>query len=635
MLTNRQKKIIEFLLNNLGVFVTSSRLSSYCNVSERTIKSDIKAIKDKLDNNNRFRLISAPSKGYKLDYTHRVVNVSENVLNLNELDYSKDFNEPKSRIRILLKMLLSCGIYHSKRKMIDSVFVSESTFYSDLKIIKGILSNYKLDLLYNKSKGYYIVGEEINKRKCLIKENLIPNLNLSSNMFETDLETISIIRKKLLNILSDYKFKISDKLFEDLLIYLSLAEERIKMKNTINNEVFVDGNIDVEMEIARDIFNKCFNFPEELIYNEILYLALKLRGKRDYDDISYISNKIVDFVSNSFSKIKKEFGVDFSENLDLKVVISLHFVPLLHRVKYDMQLENILLPEIKRSFPFAFDMANYFRILVFEEFDVWINEDEVAYLTLYFNFGLENVVLESKGKKVLIISRLKRSETIILRQRILQWFKNQITKIDIIPPRELSKTDIKSYDTIFTTEEVTDSMSGAFVPISLFPTDQDYSRMNIAINGFKSVDSIMELFDSELFFYGDVKDKNEVINKLIKLAKLKYNLPNKFDELIYSRENMSSTYFGSKIAMPHTLYPITQNTFIVVGLLANEIFWDDDHKVKLVLLVSTEINNPKAFQVWASLSHLVSDEALSDKLTNATSFNDITLIIKNRLKNFL
>jgi lichenan operon transcriptional antiterminator len=159
--------------------------------------------------------------------------------------------------------------------------------------------------------------------------------------------------------------------------------------------------------------------------------------------------------------------------------------------------------------------------------------------------------------------------------------------------------------------------------------------MNIAINGFKSVDSIMELFDSELFFYGDVKDKNEVINKLIKLAKLKYNLPNKFDELIYSRENMSSTYFGSKIAMPHTLYPITQNTFIVVGLLANEIFWDDDHKVKLVLLVSTEINNPKAFQVWASLSHLVSDEALSDKLTNATSFNDITLIIKNRLKNFL
>ena len=35
-------------------------------------------------------------KGYKLDYTHRVVNASENVLNLNELDYSKDFNEPKS-----------------------------------------------------------------------------------------------------------------------------------------------------------------------------------------------------------------------------------------------------------------------------------------------------------------------------------------------------------------------------------------------------------------------------------------------------------------------------------------------------------------------------------------------------------
>ena len=76
-------------------------------------------------------------------------------------------------------------------------------------------------------------------------------------------------------------------------------------------------------------------------------------------------------------------------------------------MQHDMQLKNLLLTEIKQSFPFAFDIAQYFGLLIYEKYHIRISEDEAAYFTLYFNYGLENIVLNSEGKKLLVISSLK------------------------------------------------------------------------------------------------------------------------------------------------------------------------------------------------------------------------------------
>ena len=58
--------------------------------------------------------------------------------------------------------------------------------------------------------------------------------------------------------------------------------------------------------------------------------------------------------------------------------------------------------------------------------------------------------------------------------------------------------------------------------------------------------------------------------------------------------------------MPHPLYPITAQTFIAVAVLDKPVAWTEDQKVRIVLLVSTEMNNPKAFQLWPYLSSLIS-----------------------------
>ena len=49
-----------------------------------------------------------------------------------------------------------------------------------------------------------------------------------------------------------------------------------------------------------------------------------------------------------------------------------------------------------------------------------------------------------------------------------------------------------------------------------FLTDTDYQKIEMALNGFTSVKDILDKFDEDLFYYGNVKDKYEMIDILFK-----------------------------------------------------------------------------------------------------------------------
>ena len=90
-------------------------------------------------------------------------------------------------------------------------------------------------------------------------------------------------------------------------------------------------------------------------------------------------------------------------------------------------------------------------------------------------------------------------------------------------------------------------------------------------------------------------------------------------ETIEAREDISPTYFGNHIAVPHPLTPLSKDTFVSVAILDKPIRWDATHMVQLIMLVSVEKNNPKAFQIWHYLSNLVrNDDTLDMILKNPT-----------------
>lgn len=630
MLSQRQLTILSVLYDVKDDYIAATRIASECSISVRTVKSEIEVLKGRLVNSG-VTLVSLPSKGYKLN-----IDDSEKIEKYmidcrHQLDLEHSMNDQPIRLKFIILMLLNNPHYVKKKKIQSTLNVSDSTLYLDLKEVKKIIARYDLELMYKSGSGYCILGKEKDKRSCLAYEDVY-SLTLDSNAaFTADLKKINHIKEILVEIFLKNEYKISEVLFESLIMHLLLTLQRIEKGYLIEDTYEQRGCDDKEYQIAQDIFNQCIKHSEYNLQYEIAFLAINLRGKRDYVDYKSVSDEIITFIAESLVKIHSEFGVDFSRSIDLKVVLALHFVPLLSRMQNNMQLKNLLLKEIKQSFPFAFDLAQYFGLLIYEKYHIRISEDEAAYFTLYFNYGLENIVLNSDGKKVLVISSLKQSETILLRQKIYQWFEKQILQLDFINPSDLQRVEIGEYDVLFTTEKVDAITRGAAVSINLFPNEKDFAKMNLAINGYDSIDAILQCFTPELFYVGSARNRLEIVQRLIDMSTDYFNLPPKFAQLILERESLSSSYFANQVAMPHPLYPFSPQTFIAVAILDESIDWEENHPVKLVLLVSTEMNNPKAFQIWPYLSSLVCSRDLVEQVLKDHSYEHFISVLKASL----
>ena len=620
MLTKRQKEMIQEFERHSPSFLTADHFVEKFQVSMRTVQSDIKKIREHLATTRYAELISVASKGSQLiikDYTAFQVNSQQKEI-ISESNQS-------DRVRKLCVLLLNQKRPINRQKILDQLFIASSTLNMDLKEADKLLSNYQLSVERKRNSGIFISGNEYDKRKCLLKLGHLDIHQGQSNM-ETEESFRQEIEMVLVSVLLKHHFHISETLFQNLIVHIEMAIKRMKSGFYIGSDEF--GGItdfDSEMEVSTEIFQRLaersyFKVSQE----EILNLAIYIKGKSDYENDDYISEEVNTFILHALKEINEKFDIDFRQEIDLRISLALHLMPLLTRIEYNIQNENKLLDQIKQSFPLGFDIAAYMCMLLQNTIDKKIEEGEIAYLAIYFNQYLAKYNDISGKKRILIITSLKRSESILLRQRFATWFSNEITILTLVNTHEVGFLDIEDYDVIFTTEqtELTDKM-GAIL-ISFFPSEQEYSKIKLAIDGFNDKFEIVNLFDEALFRYGHFTNKKEVLDKICSISVSKVgDKVFQLREAVELREEIGSSYFGNGIALPHPINPILAETFVSVILLKNELDWDSDgNKVHLVMLVAIEKNNAKVFQLWNYLAKIIQEKGFVDRVIKNPTFEN-------------
>lgn len=620
MLTKRQKEMIQEFERHSPSFLTADHFVEKFQVSMRTVQSDIKKIREHLATTRYAELISVASKGSQLiikDYTAFQVNNQQKEI-ISESNQS-------DRVRKLCVLLLNQKRPINRQKILDQLFIASSTLNMDLKEADKLLSNYQLSVERKRNSGIFISGNEYDKRKCLLKLGHLDIHQGQSNM-ETEESFRQEIEMVLVSVLLKHHFHISETLFQNLIVHIEMAIKRMKSGFYIGSDEF--GGItdfDSEMEVSTEIFQRLaersyFKVSQE----EILNLAIYIKGKSDYENDDYISEEVNTFILHALKEINEKFDIDFRQEIDLRISLALHLMPLLTRIEYNIQNENKLLDQIKQSFPLGFDIAAYMCMLLQNTIDKKIEEGEIAYLAIYFNQYLAKYNDISGKKRILIITSLKRSESILLRQRFATWFSNEITILTLVNTHEVGFLDIEDYDVIFTTEqtELTDKM-GAIL-ISFFPSEQEYSKIKLAIDGFNDKFEIVNLFDEALFRYGHFTNKKEVLDKICSISVSKVgDKVFQLREAVELREEIGSSYFGNGIALPHPINPILAETFVSVILLKNELDWDSDgNKVHLVMLVAIEKNNARVFQLWNYLAKIIQEKGFVDRVIKNPTFEN-------------
>ena len=264
-------------------------------------------------------------------------------------------------------------------------YVSHSTSQSDLKNVQASLKPLRLNLSRDWSR-LSIRSAEIDKRICL-GENELYLTHLQG--FDNDVLTLNIAIHHM-----QKKFFIKD------------------------DELTVSGNIDKELAISRKIFERISarsfcEIPE----SEIEFFAVYLKGKEIFQNHDIISAEMPDFINDAFAKIRQVYGVDFTNNISLGISIALHVIPLIVRIKHNMQIRSKSLANVKRTFPLGYEM-----------------------IAAHFYGSLLELHQHKKRTRVLVLSEMKVSMTILLRSILMKWFIGEISVLDFLTTEKTNST---------------------------------------------------------------------------------------------------------------------------------------------------------------------------------------------------
>lgn len=625
MLTKRQIEILLNLFSNLDAPVSLQVFTDQFHLSLRSIQTDIAEIKETIKEHGLY--IENNKNCICMSITNQeTANIFMNSI-IQDYNLNQFFEDQSSRISYIISRLLDSNDYLKSADLADEMYISRSQISNDIKLAKNMLSSYHLTLISKPYYGIKIIGKENDIRNYIIQEKLkIKNLVCDeiTHSFNSH-EHIDDINNIVIKILTHSHYIISDIALQNLILHIVTAVNRIKSGHLIHMDSLNISPVYAHViEISKNILEKCadiYNF--EFNDDEIFFLALNLYGKREFDKQEFITDEINNLVFLGLYKIKEIFGLDFTSNLNLRISLGLHILPLLTRINTNMQLRNIMTFNIKQKYTLAYDLASSFTNTIIPS-DKKILDDEIAYVALHFvNYLDENS--PQKKKRMLIISSLRRSETILLQNNILRNFPS-IKEVKIIPKNSLSTTNVNNYNVICTTENDIFINNNKIQKISYFLNDTDIKKIELLLDGFNGPKDILDCFSEDLFYYGDAPSKNAVIKWLYEMAYKQGLADEKLYHSIMNHENVTSTYFGNYLAIPHPEIFLSETSFISVAILPKPILWDDEY-VDIVFLVSIQKNNPNAFKLWSYLSFLISNNTTLEEIKKEPTFQNLSKVI--------
>lgn len=634
MLNQRQIEILLEFCNHPDEYLTGTYFAEKLNVSLRTIQGDMKMIRNELEEENCAKIISKASKGSCIqvkDYDE----FSAFVNSLYQQYTTVSLSYPVSRISKILLLLLNRHRAMPIAQMEEKFFVSRSTILNDLKRAEEILQKFDLELLRGNNK-VMVDGFEINKRRCLAKQDLyLAHIKNERGMLYVDERQIAKIKNILTDIFVEHKYYIMDTDFNNAILFLNVMICRMGDGFYIQqNELDIkEENLGTEYEISKDVFERInHRFFIKITEEEILYFALYLKGKGNNKDSDTIPKEMDAFIGKALEAIRQNFDVDLTDNINLRITLGLHCMALSIRIQYDMQIKNEMLEYVRESFPLGYDVGAYFGYLLSEKYGKKVTEDEIALLAVHFYSSLLERNRQSNKRKILVISTLKNSMTVLLKQTLLRWFSEYVSVVDFVDPMGVEEEMLDEYEIFLTTEKGEFFEKGLAMYVDIFPKESDYMNIKLNIDGFKNIEDVTAIFRPELFHVSNSAKKKDILKKICDSATEYFELEDLHNQVI-AREEIGSTFFSKNIAVPHPMYAVSSDTFVVVYFSKNPVIWDEENnKVNLVMLMHVGKNNPQAFQLWNYFSKIFASKTLVSRLGENPTHENFIALIKNALE---
>jgi transcriptional antiterminator len=411
--------------------ISTFKIASQLDISRRVILYNLKYV-DQWLNENNIILVKKPHYGIYLNISEEDRQSISNKLKKQMIN--SIYLSPTERVQIII---LSLFVSDDPILIKDLVFllnVSKSTILKDIDRVESWLASYNLDLVRRQHYGFKIKGSEKDWRIAIVDFLLdffgtIPLLELckgSKERFNLSIKNKGIPDNKYLNILENFEWNFSKQFVDEisynlghdftddsyitLIINIAIMIDRIKKGRIIDLELDIHKRIENSKE-WKIIKNSIHKIESHIIYEvpfmEKAYLTTQILSSKfgvslqNFEENNSIETdfpEVLEVVNNILSEASTYLYPSLKVDQYLKKSLLLHFSSALNRLNYGFAIQNPLLSEVKKQYPYIFKIALRSVVPLEQQLGRKIPEEEVGFIAMYLGAAMERLSAITKTR---------------------------------------------------------------------------------------------------------------------------------------------------------------------------------------------------------------------------------------------
>ncbi|MCY8879927.1 BglG family transcription antiterminator [Bacillus spizizenii] len=635
-MNTRQKEILYLLLSEPDDYLVVQDFADRVQCSEKTIRNDLKAIEDYLNEHSHAQLIRKPGLGVFLHIDEQERTWLSQQLHTEHF-YSRQRTDEERMLQIAYDLLMNLKPVSAK-EIAAQHFVNRSSIKKDLCAVEEWLKRFDLTLVSKQRLGLKVDGNEKNKRKALARiSDLIDNTEFTSQFIKSKFlsHEVNFVAKEIKSLQKEHSLYFTDETFESLLLHTLFMIRRIKMKQPISISprelAAVKKKKEYQWTFAclqrlEPVF--AIRFPEE----EAVYLTLHILGgkvryplQKEENLENAVLPKVVRHLINRVSELKM---LDFHKDQDLINGLNIHLNTVLQRLSYDLSVSNPMLNDIKKMYPYLFHLIIDVLEDINQTFDLHIPEEEAAYLTLHFQAAIERLHHSSDThKKAIIVCHMGIGMSQLLRTKIERKC-HQIAVMACIAKADL-KDFIKQHediDLVISTIAL-ENITIPYIVVSPLLEPSDEKELLAFVHQLdkpqrqkqKTFQMLNNTTPFLVFLQQEAEHRYKLIEQLAIALFEKGYVEKDYAVHAVMREKMAATNIGAGIAIPHANAKYIKQSAIAIATLKEPLEWGNE-KVSLVFMLAVKHEDQNMTkQLFRELSYLSEQPAFVQKLTKETN----------------
>ena len=634
-------------------FLSLEELARNLEVSTRTIRNYIKQINEILDRDVA-QIESYKDKGYKLELYDKLKFLETQQKYLDNKVNFKWLVTPNDRVEYLVRKFLREENTFKTDDLAEELNVSRTTLINDIKKVSNIMKKFNLQIKGKTNDGISLQGNEINKRLFFLyffykefKEETIRFDNgqvLSKDEYDKT-------KSKLKRLFNENQYKISDEGLNSIINFAIVLFIRIKQQKNIKkleekHKKLVDSDdFKMAQKVAEMISSE---LDIEMPKNEVIFLTLPLMGRyspiRDDENYLKINPNINKMVECIFNQIYEEMGLDLNEDEEMKVSLEYHLNFAINRIMFNLPINNPLLEDIKKYYPFPYALAKIAARAIENHYDVKVIEDEMGYIALHFGSYVER--RNSKYfsiKNIALVCGTGLGTAKLLEIKLRKLLGNE-KKIDIFSDLEISTELLNRYDIVFTTVNLSYEADPIVIKLNAIFSDSEiikeiekkytFKKYNKDYSEIRKPFIHLNLPEEQLFildkdnYLDNIEYMVDNLSKIIKLDK-------GFKERLLERERKSPTAFDNYVGLPHTVNYGNDKFLISMGILKKPIFWGENEVRIIIMLIVPDEENIDAdmvIKVYEEILKVCQNKKFVEELCKVRGYQEFLEL--NRKENF-